>query len=120
MVDDSAFFRNLMAPVMRACGLDVVPAGSGEEALGRLEAGERIDLVVTDIEMPGINGYELARRLKADPRWSALPIIGLSGHSASEDVERGLAAGFVRHLPKLGREGIAQAISEILVPEHLA
>jgi two-component system chemotaxis sensor kinase CheA len=119
MVDDSAFFRSLMAPALRACGLEVVPAASGEDALARLAAGERVDLVVTDIEMPGIDGYELARRIKADPRWAALPIIGLSGQAGNEEMARGLAAGFVRHLPKLGRDGIAQAISEIMVPEHL-
>ena len=106
--------------MLRACGLEVVPAGSGEEALARLAAGERVDLVVTDIEMPGIDGYALARQIKADPRWASLPIIGLSGQAGDEELARGQAAGFIRHLPKLGRDGIAQAIGEIMVPEYQA
>jgi two-component system chemotaxis sensor kinase CheA len=120
MVDDSAFFRGLVGPLIRSCGLDVVAVGSGEEALGRLEAGERVDLVVTDIEMPGMDGYEFARRLKREPRWAGLPVIGLSGHASPDDVERGMAAGFVRHLPKLARGDITRAIGEVLQLETCA
>jgi two-component system chemotaxis sensor kinase CheA len=117
MVDDSAFFRSLMLPVMRSCGLEVVPAASGEDALSQLEAGERVDLVITDIEMPGISGFELARRLKSEARWQNIPIIGLSGHADQDAIARGTEAGFVRHLPKLARDGIAEAINEIMQME---
>ncbi|MDO9714228.1 response regulator, partial [Paracraurococcus lichenis] len=120
MVDDSPFFRGLVGPIIRSCGLEVLATGSAEEALARLEAGERVDLVITDIEMPGMDGYELCRTLKRDPRWAHLPVIGLSGHAGAEDVERGLAAGFVRHLPKLARDDISRAITEVLQPETCA
>ncbi|MBK1656618.1 hybrid sensor histidine kinase/response regulator [Paracraurococcus ruber] len=120
MVDDSPFFRGLVGPIIRSCGLEVLATGSAEEALARLEAGERADLVVTDIEMPGMDGYELCRTLKRDPRWAHLPVIGLSGHAGAEDVERGMAAGFARHLPKLARDDISRAIGEVLQPETCA
>jgi two-component system chemotaxis sensor kinase CheA len=120
MVDDSPFFRGLVGPMIRSCGVEVVTAGSAEEALARLDGGEKVDLVVTDIEMPGIDGYELARRLREEPRWGGLPVIGLSGHAEPEDMARGQRAGFVRHLPKLARDDLTRAITEVLQLETVS
>jgi two-component system chemotaxis sensor kinase CheA len=118
LVDDSAFFRALVAPVIRSAGLEVVQAGSGEEALEQLENGPVFDLVVSDLEMPGIDGYALARRISTDPRWSRIPVIALSSHSEPSDVARCRAAGFARHVPKTEGDSIAHAIHETIALEQ--
>jgi len=56
--------------------------------------------VLCDLGLPGLDGYEVARRLRADPRLRALPLVALSGYALAEDVERSRAAGFDRHLAK--------------------
>src|SRR6202048_3658492 len=58
LVDDSHFFRNMLAPVLKAAGYEVTTATGADEALARLKAGERFDVIVSDIEMPGMNGFE--------------------------------------------------------------
>src|SRR5262249_40249584 len=60
LVDDSAFFRNMLAPVLKAAGYRVRVAGGAEEGLSVLRSGQTIDVVLTDIEMPDMNGFEFA------------------------------------------------------------
>ncbi|CAH2605457.1 Signal transduction histidine kinase CheA (plasmid) [Rhodovastum atsumiense] len=120
MVDDSGFFRNLIVATLRANGIEAIAASNAEEALTMISEGPPIDLLVTDIDMPGLSGYELARRVRNDPRLANIPIIGLSGHASPRDVERGMQAGFTRHLPKLDRDQLMATISNILAVEAVS
>ena len=66
-VDDSAFFRNMLAPVLKAAGYDVTAVGAADEALALIKKGEQASTsIVSDIEMPGMNGFELAEAIRAD------------------------------------------------------
>jgi two-component system chemotaxis sensor kinase CheA len=120
LVDDSGFFRSLIFSLLRADGIDALVATNGEEALGMLEKGPPVNLVVTDIEMPGLSGYDLARRMRAMPRLSHIPIIALSGYADPADIARGADAGFIRHLRKLDRDELMATIAEVLGREEMA
>jgi len=67
--------------------------------------------VVTDIEMPNMNGYELTKQIRSDARFSSLPIIAVTSLAGEEDVERGRQAGLTNYLVKLDREKLLEAIA---------
>ena len=89
LVDDSAFFRNMLAPVLKAAGYRVTVAQSGHEGLSVLRSGNQFDVVLTDIEMPDMNGFEFAEAIRSDRRMEALPIIALSSLVSPAAIERG-------------------------------
>ena len=66
LVDDSAFFRNMLAPVLKAAGYRVRVAPNAQEGLAALRSGQTFDVVLTDIEMPDMNGFEFAETIRAD------------------------------------------------------
>ncbi len=109
-VDDSAFFRNLLGPVLQAAGYDVMPVASAKEALALVERGMRFDLVVTDIEMPDMDGYAFAEALRADGRMAQLPIIALSSTLSGAAVSKGERAGMHAYIGKFDRRGLLQAL----------
>jgi two-component system, chemotaxis family, sensor kinase CheA len=111
-VDDSDFFRNMLTPVLKAAGYNVTAVARAEDALARLRDGGGIDIVVTDIEMPGMSGYELAKAVRKDPRTAAVPIIALSSVTSAEAVERGREAGFHEYVAKFDRPGLIAALKE--------
>jgi adenylate cyclase len=84
VVDDTAANREMLEAILAPRGYAVVSAASGEEALAKV-ASERPDLVLLDIMMPGIDGYEVCRRLRADERTRLLPVVTVT---ASEEQER--------------------------------
>jgi two-component system chemotaxis sensor kinase CheA len=79
-----------------------------------LEAGHHFDVVVSDVEMPGINGFEFAQAIRANPKYADMPIIALSSHSAPEDFERGRAAGFTDYVAKSDRDALIGSLSQAL------
>jgi two-component system chemotaxis sensor kinase CheA len=112
LVDDSQFFRNMLAPLLNAAGFSVISAVSAEEALAVLRDGARIDIVITDIEMPGTDGFELTSAVRRDPRTAAIPVIGLSSLVSAEAVERGRQVGLHDYVAKFDRQGLIAAIKE--------
>jgi len=119
-VDDSAFFRNMLTPVLRAAGYDVTSVPSAEEALALLRSGRRFDMVVSDIEMPEMNGFDFAETLRKDPHHSATPIIALSSLSSPAALERGRQAGFDDYVAKFDRPGLVAALKETRHLENAA
>jgi len=111
-VEDSAFFRNMLTPVLRSAGYSVTTVGGGQDALEVLKGGDQVDMIVTDIEMPGMNGYELAQAVRADQRTASLPIIALSALTSADAIERGRQAGFHDYVAKFDRPGLLAAIKE--------
>jgi len=112
LVDDSAFFRDLLAPLIKAAGYQVVAVASAAQALAAIKSGTRADIVVTDIEMPGMDGFELAAALRANTATAAIPVIALSARISSDAIERGRAVGFHDFVAKFDRTGLIAAIKE--------
>jgi two-component system chemotaxis sensor kinase CheA len=112
-VDDSAFFRNLLLPVLKAAGYDVTVAASGGEVVEMIEKDAEFDAVVSDIEMPGMSGFDLAEVLRANPRYAHVPIIALSSHSSPAVIERGRKAGFHNFVAKFDRQGLLTALKHV-------
>ncbi len=112
LVDDSAFFRNMLAPVLKAAGYRVSVAKSAQEGLGLLRSGKDINVVLTDIEMPEMNGFEFAEAIRADQRMSGMPIIALSSLISPAAIERGRQVGFYDYVAKFDRPGLIAALKE--------
>ncbi|MEH2510457.1 two-component system chemotaxis sensor kinase CheA [Nitrobacteraceae bacterium AZCC 1564] len=112
LVDDSAFFRNMLAPVLKAAGYRVSVAQSGQEGLNLLRAGQHFDVILTDIEMPEMNGFEFAEAIRSDRRMETMPIIALSSLISPAAIERGRQAGFHDYVAKFDRPGLIAALKE--------
>lgn len=112
LVDDSAFFRNLLSPLLASAGYRVTMVESATEALQLKENGEVFDVIVSDIEMPEMDGITFASTLKGDNQWGHTPIIALSSHTNPEVIARGRAAGFRDYVAKFDREGLIESIRE--------
>ena len=114
LVDDSAFFRNLLTPMLSVAGYSVTSVDSAEAALQLHERGADFDGIVSDIEMPGKSGFDLVQELRAGGRWSSLPIVAMSSHTTQADLDKGHQVGFSDYVAKQDREGLLQALSEML------
>jgi two-component system chemotaxis sensor kinase CheA len=112
LVDDSAFFRNMLAPVLKAAGYRVSVATNAHEGLGVLRSGQKFDVVLTDIEMPEMNGFEFAESIRADQKLGAMPIIALSSMISPDAIARGRQAGFHDYVAKFDRPGLIAALKE--------
>jgi two-component system chemotaxis sensor kinase CheA len=112
LVDDSAFFRNMLAPVLKAAGYKVALATNAQEGLVVLRAGQKFDAILTDIEMPDMNGFEFAETIRADRKLPPTPIIGLSSLISPAAIERGRQAGFHDYVAKFDRPGLIAALKE--------
>ena len=112
LVDDSAFFRNVLAPVLRAAGYAVTTASSGHEAFGLIRSGRVFDLIVSDLQMPGMDGLALARALRSDRKTAQTPLIALSSMTTPEMIQRVRDAGFHDFVAKFDRQGLIAAIKE--------
>jgi len=90
----------------------VTAATDGKAALALVEKGGGFDLVVSDIEMPEMDGFAFAEALRADPRHGDLPVIALASVISAEAVERGRQAGFHDFVAKFDRQGLIAALKE--------
>ncbi len=107
-VDDRKENRELVARHLSRCGHFVVTAASGEEALTTLEQAD-VDVVLLDLLMPGMDGHEVLRRIKAHPEWHATPVIVISGHQDMQGIIRCIEAGADDYLFKPFNPVILQA-----------
>src|SRR5574343_616819 len=99
VVDDTPFNLTLMSAVLKKF-YDAREASSGQQALDMLQAGYRPDLILLDIMMPFMDGYEVCRRLKADPATASIPVIFLTANVSSDDEEKGFELGAVDYITK--------------------
>jgi len=112
LIDDSQFFRNMLAPLLKASGYELALAASAEEALALKDKGERFDLIISDIDMPGMDGLALAKHIKADPDWGNIPLIALSSHASPRLVEKSRAAGFESYVGKFDRQTLMHTLQD--------
>ncbi|WP_237153756.1 hybrid sensor histidine kinase/response regulator [Oryzibacter oryziterrae] len=117
-LDDSAFFRNMLGPVMKAAGFDVTVCASATDAMRLLGDGQLFDVIVSDIEMPVVNGFEFAEMLRRDARFKRTPIIALSALCTPASIERGRQSGFDEYVAKFDRPGLIAALKEITSADY--
>ncbi len=109
--EDSTFFRNQVKGFMEDDGYKVIEAEDGLIAWDLLEKhSDKISLIVTDIEMPNMDGFDLSAKIKKDDRFSHLPIIALTTLASEEDTAKGKALGIDDYLIKLDREKLRDSI----------
>ncbi|WP_316979636.1 hybrid sensor histidine kinase/response regulator [Shumkonia mesophila] len=119
LIDDSPFFRNLMRPQLSVAGYDVVTVEDAAAALKLRDEGAEFDAIISDIEMPGMSGYDLARELRAQGPWSALPLIALSTHAGERDMAEGMAAGFNEYVAKFNRDALVATVDQAIAQHAL-
>jgi two-component system chemotaxis sensor kinase CheA len=117
LVDDSPFFRNLLTPILSVAGYEVTTVENAIIALQLCEAGEDFDIIVSDIEMPGMSGLEFAQTVKSGGRWKDTPLIALSSFASPRDLDRGRQAGFNDYVAKFDRDALLYTLSQAL-SEH--
>ncbi|HVW01359.1 MAG TPA: hybrid sensor histidine kinase/response regulator [Planctomycetaceae bacterium] len=113
LIDDSIFMRQLVGTALETEGFRVLSASSAIEAVERLERGQRFDVIVSDIEMPMMDGFEFAEWLKEHPEVHRGPLLALTSLVDARHEERGLAAGFERYLAKFDARQLLAAINEL-------
>jgi two-component system, cell cycle response regulator DivK len=92
VVEDQEDNRRILRDLLRNAGYELIEADDGEAALAAA-AAKRPDLILMDIQLPLLDGYEATRRLKADPELRAIPIIVITSYALSGDEEKARAAG---------------------------
>lgn len=119
IAEDSKFFRNQVKGYMTEVGYNVIEAEDGVEALNKLqEYGDKIDMLVTDIEMPNMNGFELTQRIRRDDKYFKLPIIALTTLASAEDVAKGQAVGVNEYHIKLDKERLMVSVHDYIKRSH--
>lgn len=115
LVDDSSFFRSMVAPMLQVAGYDVTSVAGPTEALSLHEKGQKFDVIVSDIEMPDMNGFDFAREVKEKGNgWSRIPLVAMSSHATPDDIKRGYDVGFDKYVPKFDRDTLLNTLSETL------
>ncbi|VWX62935.1 Signal transduction histidine kinase [Burkholderiales bacterium 8X] len=115
LVDDNLDALEVLAEWFRSEGHDIVIATQAREALDRLHEDSSIDAAILDVGLPEMDGYELARSLRADPRLKPIPLIALTGYGRGEDRAHALLAGFDDHFAKPAQvEALLERIQELV------
>ncbi len=119
IAEDSNFFRNQMKSYLAEAGYHVFEGEDGQIAWDLLvEHQDQISLVVTDIEMPNLNGFQLTERIKADKRFTDLPVIALTTLAGDEDIARGKAVGVDEYHIKLDKERLMASVHHFMKRNH--
>jgi len=114
VVEDSPFFLNQVVSFLSGIGYNPLTATDGRKGLEILDR-EKIDMVLTDIEMPNMDGLEMARKIRGDERFKNLPIIAVTSLAGDAAEKEGLDAGINDYLVKLDREKIIACVRKYLV-----
>lgn len=115
LVDDSPFFRNMLTPLLTVAGYNVTSVEGAAEALELCERGQKFDLIVSDIEMPDMSGFEFAKRVKSEESdWQDTPMVALTSHGAPSDLDKGHEVGFNKYILKFDRETLLDTLEETL------
>ncbi len=115
VVEDNEFNQTVIVDMLHAVGIDTKVAGNGLEALQCLETDGAFDLVLMDVQMPGIDGYEATRRIRKHPRVSGIRIVAMTANARLEDKRRCLESGMDDFQPKpIDPEGLYTMLQRVL------
>ncbi|MEM6363999.1 MAG: response regulator, partial [Planctomycetota bacterium] len=113
--EDSAFFRTFLTRTLRDEGHTVIACENGEEGWSTLTSGDHtFDLLVTDVEMPELDGFSLTRRIRDDGRYDDLPVIALTSLADDESTARGRAAGVSDYQVKMNKPALLSSIQNLV------
>ncbi|NOZ41972.1 MAG: hybrid sensor histidine kinase/response regulator [Alphaproteobacteria bacterium] len=110
LIDDSKFFLNMIRPLLSAAGYKITAVDSAASALDLRERGNDFDIIVSDIEMPDMDGFSFAEEVRASGIWQKTPMIALSSHDTPKDFARGREVGFDDYVVKLERDTLMTTI----------
>ncbi|HNY66790.1 MAG TPA: response regulator, partial [Deltaproteobacteria bacterium] len=114
IVDDSAVVRSVLSKELLRSGVEVTQAENGQQAMD-IALRKEFDLIITDVEMPVMDGIELCRKLKLNPRTQQIPIVILSSLDSDSDIKRGYKAGATTYITKAqARESLIETIETVL------
>ncbi len=114
VVEDSQFFRSLIIPMLAAAGFHVTAVDNPLAALALREGGKTFDLILSDIEMPEMDGIAFVREIRSRGAWAGLPVIALSSLQTDAAVERGREAGFDAYISKFDKAVLLKAVQRVL------
>ena len=115
IAEDERDIRDLIAFTLRYAGYEVVTANNGEEAVTMTKA-ELPDLVLTDVRMPKMTGYEACKQIKADPTTQHIPVVFLSAKGQEAEVQTGLDSGADEYLLKpFAPDQLTRKVADILL-----
>ncbi len=114
LVDDSPFFRNMLTPILTIAGYDVTVLDSALKAITLCEDGADFDLIISDIEMPEMDGLEFVQKIRDGSRWATTPIVALTSHATPQDIEHGYQMGFNKYVAKFDRETLLTSLTDAL------
>jgi len=121
LAEDSAFFRSQVLAFLESKGYEVTPCEDGLDAWNTLELGEQtFDLVLTDIEMPNLNGFELCERIRESSTHGQLPVVALTSLAGQEDVQRGHEVGIDDYQVKMDRDRLLATVARLLKQKRVA
>jgi len=116
VVEDQEDNRRILRDMLGNAGYELIEAESGEEALTAVEA-QRPDLILMDIQLPVMDGYEAARRIKSNPDMNAVPIIAMTAYALAGDEAKALAAGCNGYVTKpFSPRALLAKVQEHLAP----
>ncbi len=119
VAEDSNFFRNQVKGYLTESGYEVIEAEDGQIAWNLLnEHAEEITLILTDIEMPNLDGFELTKLIRNSPRFSTFPVIALTTLAGEEDVAKGKAVGIDEYHIKLDKERLMASVHDYVKRFH--
>lgn len=119
LVDDSPFFRNLMESCLGAAGYDVTAVAHAGEALEMLAASpERFSAIMTDLEMPGVEGVDLGEACRTSPALARIPVIAYAASMPADALRRCMEAGVREYVLKTDRKGLLKAMARHLAAEE--
>jgi len=114
VVEDSDFFRDLIGPMLNASGYHVTAVPTAVQALQLRDDGQTFDAIISDIEMPEMDGFAFARAVRAGGPWRTLPMIALSSRSSDADKNTARESGFTDYVVKFDREALIASIRQCL------
>ncbi|EXJ14951.1 response regulator [Imhoffiella purpurea] len=116
IVDDSASVRQVVSIALKGAGYDVVDACDGKDALTKLD-GRKLHLIISDVNMPNMDGISFVKQVKAHPSYKFTPVIMLTTESAADKKQRGQEAGAKAWIVKpFQPQQMLAAVSKLVLP----
>jgi two-component system, chemotaxis family, sensor kinase CheA len=114
LVDDKLFFRDMLAPIIAASGYEINTADSAASAMTAIRRGAQFDAILTDVDMPGANGYELTAMIREIPAYAHTPIIALDAFAGEDVVLAAKSAGMLGVIGKFDRKLLVSMLKDNL------